>query len=278
MAKYSFQGQVVVITGASAGIGRELALQLAAKGASLALCARNLEKLEAVAEICRQAGGRALAVHLDISDKEGCRIFIERAVDEYGKIDLLVNNAGISMWAYFEEFTDLTPFEQIMQVNYFGSLYCTFYALPYLRKTKGRLVGISSLAGKTGVPTRSGYAASKHAVAGFFDTLRIELKDTGVSVTMIYPGFVATDVRKLAMGSDGKSLGKSPLDETGTMTVEKCVNLMIPAIANRKRELVMTLKGKLGLWLKLIAPRLVDRIALKAVMTKNIDIKKADKA
>lgn len=268
MAKYSFQNQVVVITGASAGIGKELALQLAEKGAWLALGARHLERLEAVAETCRQEGGRALAVKLDVSDKESCRVFIEKTVDEYGKIDLLVNNAGISMWAYFEEFTDLTSFEQIMQVNYFGSLYCTFYALPYLKKSKGRLVAVSSLTGKTGVPTRSGYAASKHAMAGFFDTLRIELKDTGVSVTMIYPGFVATDVRKLAMGSNGKSLGKSPLDETGTMTVEKCVNLMIPAIAHRKRELVMTLKGKLGLWLKLIAPRLVDRIALKAVSEK----------
>ncbi len=276
MAKYSFQDQVVIITGASAGIGKELALQLAEKGAWLALGARNLEKLEAVADMCLQKGGRALVARLDVADKESCRVFIEKTVDEYGRIDLLVNNAGISMWAYFEEFTDLRPFEQIMQVNYFGSLYCTFYALPYLRKTKGRLVGISSLTGKTGVPTRSGYAASKHAVAGFFDTLRIELKNTGVSVTMIYPGFVATDVRRLAMGSDGKSLGKSPLDESGTMTVEECVNLMIPAIANRKRELVMTLKGKLGLWLKLIAPGLVDRIALKAVSKKNT--KKADKA
>ncbi len=278
MAKYSFQDQVVLITGASSGIGKELALQLAEKGALLALGARHLEKLEAVAKSCLQKGGRALAVQLDVADKENCRVFIEKTVDEYGKIDLLVNNAGISMWAYFEEFTDLTPFEQIMQVNYFGSLYCTFYALPYLRKTNGRLVGISSLTGKTGVPTRSGYAASKHAVAGFFDTLRIELKNTGVSVTMIYPGFVATDVRRLAMGSDGKSLGRSPLDESGTMTVEKCVNLMIPAIASRKRELVMTLKGKLGLWLKLIAPGLVDRIALKAVSKKKTNMKKADKA
>lgn len=268
MGKYSFQNQVVIITGASSGIGKELALQLAAKGALLALGARNMEKLEKVAEACRQKGGRAVAVQLDVADKESCRTFIEKSVEEFGKIDLLVNNAGISMWAYFEEFTDLTPFERIMQVNYFGSLYCTFYALPFLKKTKGRLVGVSSLTGKTGVPTRSGYAASKHAVAGFFDTLRIELKETGVSVTMIYPGFVATDVRKLAMGSDGEPLGKSPLDETGTMTVEKCVSLMIPAIAKRKRELVMTLKGRLGLWLKLIAPGLVDRIALKAVSKK----------
>ena len=268
MAKYSFQNQVVIITGASAGIGKELALRLAAEGAWLALGARNAEKLEAVAENCRQKGGRALAVQTDVSDKKSCQDLIEKTVEEYGKIDVLVNNAGITMWAYFEEFTDIIPFERIMQVNYFGSLYCTFYALPYLKKTKGRLVGVSSLTGKTGVPTRSGYAASKHAMAGFFDTLRIELKDTGVSVTMIYPGFVSTEVRERAMGSDGKPLGESPLDEAGAMTVEKCVDLMVPAIAKRKRELVMTAKGKIGLWLKLMAPGLVDRIALNAVSKK----------
>jgi len=271
MAKYSFQDQVVVLTGASSGIGKELALRLAGEGALLALGARNWEKLEAVAEMCRQKGGRAMAVKLDVSDKESCQNLIEKTVNEFGKIDILVNNAGISMWSYFEEFTDVTPFEQIMKVNYFGSLYCTFYALPYLKKTRGRLVGVSSLTGKTGVPTRSGYAASKHAMVGFFDTLRIELRDTGVSVTMIYPGFVATNVRKLALGSNGKSLGESPLDETGTMTVEKCVDLMMPAIARRKRELVMTLKGRLGLWLKLMAPGLVDSIALKAVSKKKAD-------
>ncbi len=277
MAKYSFRNQVVVVTGASSGIGKELALRLAESGALLVLGARNMAKLEAVAKTCRQKGGQATAVQMDVSDKESCRNFIEKTIEKFEKIDILVNNAGISMWSYFEAFTDLTPFEKIMQVNYFGSLYCTFYALPYLKKSKGRLVGISSLTGKTGVPTRSGYAASKHAMAGFFDTLRIELKDTGVSVTMIYPGFVATDVRKHAIGSNGKSLEKSPLDETATMTVEKCVDLMMPAIAKRKRELVMTLKGRLGLWLKLIAPGLVDSIALKAVSKKKQPIKKADK-
>ncbi|GMT46042.1 MAG: short chain dehydrogenase [bacterium] len=268
MAKYSFENKVVVITGASSGIGKELAFRMAEAGASLALGARNMKKLKAVVEVCRQKGSRAFAIPVDVSDKEDCKTFIEKTVDKYGKIDVLVNNAGITMWAYFEEFTDLTPFEQIMQVNYFGSLYCTFYALPYLKKTKGRLVGVSSLTGKTGVPTRSGYAASKHAMAGFFDTLRIELKDTGVSVTMIYPGFVSTRVRAHALGSDGKPLGKSPLNEAGAMPVGKCVDLMMPAIAGRRRELVMTAKAKVGLWLKLIAPSWVDRIALKAVSKK----------
>ena len=264
----AFHNKVIVITGASSGIGKELAIRLAEKGALLALGARNLKKQEETAEYCRQKGGKAFAFQLDVAQKESCRNFIEKTVETYGRIDILVNNAGISMWAYFDEFTDITPFEEIMQVNYFGSLYCTFYALPYLKQTKGQLVGVSSLTGKTGVPTRSGYAASKHAMAGFFDTLRIELKNTGVGVTMIYPGFVATEVRKRAFGVDGKPLDESPLDESSTMTVKKCVDLMIPAIAKRKREVVMTTRAKAGLWLKLLFPGWVDHIALKAVSKK----------
>jgi short-subunit dehydrogenase len=268
MAKNSLREKVVAITGASSGIGKELALRMAGEGARLALGARNREKLEKAAAACREKGVEAIAIPLDVAKKESCRNFIEKTVEYYGRLDILVNNAGISMWAYFEEFTDLTPFEEIMQVNYFGSLYCTHYALPYLKKSKGQIVGVSSLTGKTGVPTRSGYAASKHAMAGFFDTLRIELKDSGISVTMIYPGFVSTEVRKRAVGPDGKPLKESPLDETATMTVEKCVDLMMPAIKKRKREVVMTAKAKAGLWLKLLAPGWVDRMALKAVRRK----------
>jgi short-subunit dehydrogenase len=152
-----------------------------------------------------------------------------------------------------------------MQVNYLGGMYCTYYALPYLKRSKGRIVGISSLAGKGGIPTRSGYAASKHAMAGFFDTIRIELADDDVSVTVIYPGFVDTEIRERAFGGDGKPLGKSPVRESQVMTVETCAHLIVAATAQRKRELVMTLRGKLGAWLRLIVPGLVDRIARNAI-------------
>lgn len=260
-----FKDNVVIITGASSGIGRELALQLAEKGAKLALAARHLDALEPVVERCTERGGTAIAVLTDVSDKNQCKQLIDKTVERYGRIDTLVNNAGLSMWARFEEITDLSLFEKLMQVNYFGSLYCTWYALPHLKKTRGRIVGVSSLTGKTGVPTRTGYAASKHAMAGFFDSLRVELRDTGISVSMIYPGFVATAVRERAFGSDGKALGSSHLDETHVMTVETCVKQMIPVIAKRKRELVMTTRGKIGLWLKLVAPDLVDKIALRSI-------------
>lgn len=265
MARFSMKNMAVIITGASSGIGKELALRYAKEGAWLILAARNQEKLEATAESCRSIGGKAVAVTTDVSDVDQCQNLVESCVREFGKIDVLVNNAGITMWSYFDKVKDLNILEKIMQVNYFGSVYCTYYALPYLKKSKGRLVAVSSLTGKTGVPTRSGYGASKHAMAGFFDTIRIELKGTGVSVTTIYPGFVSTKVRQSAMGSDGKPIGKSPVKENKVMTVERCVDLMIPAIASRKRELVMTFRGRLGMWLKLIVPGFVDRIALRAI-------------
>ena len=260
-----FKDNVVIITGASSGIGKELALQLAKQGALLSLAARDLHRIEKVAVECRVLGAKAITIQTDVTDKEQCKKLIEYTVSEFGRIDTLINNAGITMWAKFEEIEDIDMFETIMKINYFGSVYCTYYALPYLKKTKGRLVGISSITGKTGVPTRTGYAASKHAMAGFFDSLRIELMNTGVTVTMIYPGFVVSEVRERALGLNGKPVGKSHLDETKIMSTEECVRQIITAVSKRKRELIMTAKAKLGMWVKLIAPVLVDQTALKNI-------------
>jgi short-subunit dehydrogenase len=152
-----------------------------------------------------------------------------------------------------------------MQVNYMGSVYCTFHALPWLRQSHGLIVGISSLAGRTGVPTRTGYAASKHAMTGFFDSLRIELDGSGVGVTMIFPGFVATGIRENATGPDGKPIRVSRVRESEVMGVEQCAARIVRAIERREREVVMTARGKMGLWLKLLAPALVDRIAKRAI-------------
>jgi short-subunit dehydrogenase len=267
MSRYDFKEKVVIITGSSSGIGRELAHQLATRGAWLVLAARDFDRLLAAREECLALGGRAIAVRTDVSDPELCAALIRRSVEEYGRIDVLVNNAGVTMWADFEQVRDLSLFEYIMNVNYFGSLYCTRYALPYLKQTRGMLVGISSLTGKAGVPTRSAYAASKHAMVGFFDSLRIELEPTGVTVTMIYPGFVASEVRSRALGPDGQPLGHSPVQEDRVMSVQTCARLIVAAMSARRRELVMTLRGKLGQWIKLIAPALVDRIARRAIST-----------
>ena len=260
-----FHENVTIITGASRGIGRELALQLADQGAWLALGARDLCKLEEVAQLVEKRGGRAITVKTDVGVEADCKNLVAKTVAEYGRIDTLVNNAGISTWAIFDQSKDLSMYEKVMRVNYLGSVYCTHYALPYLKETKGRLVAISSLAGKSGVPTRSGYAASKHAQVGFFDTLRIELKESGVTVTISYPDFVATDIRKLALGTDGKPIMESPVQEDKIMSVETSVNYLVRAMEKRKRQDVQTLRGHLGQWIKLIAPALIDKIALNAI-------------
>jgi short-subunit dehydrogenase len=256
---------VVVITGASKGIGAELARQFAAKGAKLVLAARHERELEKVAEECRKLGAAVVAVQADVAVERDCQAIMAGAVVAFGRIDTLVNNAGISMWARFEDIDDVSILDRIMQVNYMGSVYCTRHALPHLAETRGRIAGISSLAGRTGVPTRTGYAASKHAMAGFFDSLRIELADTGISVTMIYPGFVASGIRENATGPDGRPILVSPVKEREVMSVEDCARRIVRAIERRKREVVMTARGKIGLWLKLLAPSLVDRIARRAI-------------
>lgn len=261
-----FKDKVVVITGASSGIGRELAYQLAEQGAWLSLAARNGERLANVAGECQARGGKAIAIVTDVSDQAQCAKLIQQTADHYDRIDMLVNNAGMTMWANFEDVRDINFYEQIMRVNYLGSVYCTYYALPFLKRTRGQIVGISSLAGKNGIPKRSGYAASKHAMVGFFDTLRIEVAEHRISVTMIYPDFVATETRERALGADGKPIGKSPVRESEVMPAEKCAQLIIQAVAARKRELIMTWRGKVGSWVKLIAPGVVDRVAKKAIM------------
>jgi short-subunit dehydrogenase len=261
----AMRDKVVVITGASKGIGAELARQLAARGAKLVLAARDVADLEAVAAQCKAAGGSAITVRADVGVERDCAAIMSGAALAYGGIDVLVNNAGATMWARFEEIEDLSILERIMRVNYMGAVYCTRHALPYLRQARGLVVGIASLAGLTGVPTRTGYSASKHAMRGFFDSLRIELDGSGVDVCMIYPGFVATGIRENATGPGGEAIRVDPVARENAMTVEECTRQVVAAIEGRRREVVMTARGKMGLWLKLIAPGLVDRIAKRAV-------------
>jgi short-subunit dehydrogenase len=258
-----FAGKVIAITGASEGIGAELARQAAGKGVWLALAARNLEKLEAVAADCRARGAEALAIRCDVSVEADCRHFIEETARKYSALDILINNAGVSGHARLEEVTDLAWYEAMMKVNYFGTLYCTRHALPHLRKNKGQVVGISSLAGRVGVPGRTAYSPSKAAQAMFLEALRLELAGTGVDVTVVYPGVVATDIRLRGYGPDGQPAGRSGLKEDNAMSVEECARQILEATHARKRQLVMTLQARIGLWLQLIAPRVVDNMVLK---------------
>ena len=258
---------VVIITGASKGIGAELARQLAAKGAKLVLAARSEKELEDVAADCRKAGASVVTVRADVAIERDCQTIVSGAVVAFGRLDALVNNAGATMWARFDEIEDVSILDRIMQVNYMGAVYCTKHALPHLKQARGLIVGISSLAGRTGVPTRTGYSAAKHAMTGFFDSLRIELDGSGVGVTMIYPGFVATGIRENATGPDGKPIMVSPVKEGEVMSVEDCARRIVTAMERREREVVMTARGKIGLFLKLFAPSLIDRMAKRAIET-----------
>ena len=260
-----FAGKVIAITGASEGIGAELARQMAGKGVWLALAARSTEKLEAVAEECRARGAEAFAHRCDVGVEADCRGFIEAAVRKYDSLDILVNNAGVSGHALFEEVSDFSWYEQMMRVNYLGSLYCTRYAVPHLKRRRGQIVAISSLAGRVGVPGRTAYSPTKAAQAMFFEALRPELSNV-VDITVVYPGVVKTDIRLHGYGPDGRAAGKSGLKEDKAMPVEECARQILAATQARKRQLVMTLQARIGLWLQLLAPKLVDRMVLKAVI------------
>lgn len=261
----TFKDNVTIITGASTGIGEELAYQLARQGAHLVLTARRIDELKRVADKARSLGAKVITVAADVAIADDCKKIIDAAITGFGRIDTLVCNAGMTMWAKFADIKEVSMLERIMQVNYMGAVYCTHLALPHLVATKGRIVGVASLTALVGVPTRTGYAASKHAMRGFFDSLRIEVKDDGVSVTMIYPGFVATGIRTNATGSDGKPAMVDPVNKDDVMSAEECAGIIVRAIESRKREEIMTVKGKLGQWLKLIAPGVIDGIAKRAV-------------
>jgi NAD(P)-dependent dehydrogenase (short-subunit alcohol dehydrogenase family) len=206
-----------------------------------------------------------LTVPTDVTVQTECEALVAKTVEHFGRLDTLVANAGATMWTRLDELEDVRILERIMAVNYFGALYCTKAALPHLQASRGRIVAISSVAGLTGVPARSGYCASKHAMVGFYDALRIELADDGVSVTVVAPDFVVTQIHRRALGSDGQPLGESPMQEGRIMTAEECAGLIVEAAAKRKRLLITSRRGKLGRWLKLIWPSLIDRIAKRAI-------------
>lgn len=262
-----FHHQVVVITGASSGIGEELAYQLAEQKAWLVLASPETEKLKIVAELCRDRGGQALVVPTDVTDRQQCQRLIQQTIDTYGRIDTLINNAGVTMYSRVTEIQDINLLNQLMQVNYLGSAYCTYYALPYLNQTKGRIVAVASVAALTGVPTRSGYVASKQAMVGFFDSLRIELMNSGVSVTVLLPDFVATGIHRRVIGADGQPYNAShTVNYRRAMSPQTCASLMLRAIATRQRQVVMSGRARIGRWLKLLTPELTDQIAQRAVV------------
>ena len=264
----SFADKVIVITGASEGIGAELARQLSPERPKLVLAARRRDVLEGVVAQCAAAGAEAIAVLCDVGVEADCKALMARTVERFGGIDVLVNNAGVSGHARLEDVSNFKWYEDMMRVNFMGSVWCTRYALAELRKSKGLVAGVSSIAGKVGVPERTAYSPSKFAQAGFFEALRSELFETGVDVTVVFPGVVATDIRLHGYGADGRPAGRSGLKEEGAMSVEECARQIVAALRSRRRELVMTRQARMGLWLKMIAPRMVDSMARAALKKK----------
>jgi len=259
------KGRRIILTGASEGIGRALALELAASGARLALAARDRDRLESLAQECRARGGDALAVPTDVTNTQDLEWLVAETLKAFGGIDAVVHNAGITMWSRFDALADLSIFERVMEVNYYAPVRLTALTLAHLRESRGLIVAVASLAGLTGVPERSAYSGSKHAMIGFFDSLRIELAGSGVDVSVIAPDFVVSEIHKRAIGPDGEPLGTSPMKQSKIMTAAECARQMVRAMEKRQRQLLMSRRGKLGMWLKLLAPGVIDRMAAKAI-------------
>ncbi|HNW99539.1 MAG TPA: SDR family oxidoreductase [Bacteroidales bacterium] len=251
--------KVVIITGASSGIGKALAIECASKGAKVVIAARNIEKLSETEKIIKQKNGEVLSVKADVSHEEDCRNLINAAVQKYGDIHVLINNAGISMRAIFEEL-DLKVIKQLMDINFWGTVFCTKYALPYLLKNKGSVTGVSSVAGYKGLPGRTGYSASKFAMQGFLEVLRIETLKKGLHVLIACPGFTSSNIRNTALSKNGSMQGESPLNEDKLMTSEEVAKRIVKAIEKRKDRIVMTTQGKLVVTLNKFFPKLIDKM------------------
>jgi short-subunit dehydrogenase len=255
------KNKVVVITGASSGIGYALAVEYAAVGARLVIAARNGARLAEIGEMLQLNGAEVLTVKTDVSIESDCRNLIDKAVERFGTIDILINNAGISMRAIFSEMS-LDVMRTLMDVNFWGTVYCTKYALPFLLKSKGSVVGVISIAGYIGLPGRSAYSASKYAIRGFLDTLRTENLKTGLHVLVVAPGFTTSNIRNTALTADGTAQGETPRDESGMMPASKVAVYIRKAVDKRSRSLILTFtEGKLTVFLNKFVPSLIDKLA-----------------
>lgn len=256
--------KVVVITGASSGIGRALAIIFAKAGAKVVAASRNQDTLNEVVDEIKKANGIALAVACDVSIESDCKNLINETIKQFQKIDVLICNAGISMRSLFLD-VDLKVMKQIMDTNFWGSVYCTKYALPYILKSEGSIVAVSSITGKKGLPARTAYTASKFALEGFMETLRSENSKNNLHVLVARPGFTDTNIRKNAMNAKGEHQGESPLDESSLMSSEEVALHILKAVKNRKRELVLTATGKAVIILNKFFPVLVDKLVYRSM-------------
>lgn len=253
-------GPVAIVTGASSGLGRELAVALAGQGFRLVLAARSVKGLEETARLASQPD--ALILPGDLSELGSCRLLIQRSVDQFGRLDHLVLCAGLGMWARLEEVTDPTLFARLIAVNYLSAVYCTHAALPHLRQSQGLITVISSLQGRIGVPLHTGYAGAKHALHGFFDSLRMELEPGKPDILMVLPHWVGdTALRRNAVGPAGTAMGDSARRHgSHPFPAAEAARLIVQAMGQRRRELVLPRSMVALLWLNRVAPGLTTAL------------------
>ncbi len=262
-----FKDKVIVITGASSGIGLAAARYFAGLGARLSLAARSIEKLESLSAELTDDKTRILCVKTDVSVEDDCRRLIEETARKFGRIDILINNAGLSMRASFKA-VKLEVIERLMNVNFWGTVYCTKYALPWILESKGSIVGVISTAGYVALPGRTGYVTSKFAIRGFLETLRMEHLNDGIHVMVFAPGYTASNVRNAALLADGTPQGCSPKDESKMMTAEEVAQKLAKGLYRRKCEMILTALGFWDVWLYKRFPRLMDRVQLHYIRSK----------
>ncbi|CAN5346788.1 SDR family oxidoreductase [soil metagenome] len=255
-----FKNKIVAVTGGTTGIGKALIQALINEGARVATCGRSQDKLY---NLQVENSGKLLhTVVADVSKEEDCRNFINSTIETFGGIDILINNAGISMRALVQE-TELATLKKVMDINFWGTVYCTKFALNSIIERKGIVVGVSSIAGYRGLPGRSGYSASKHAVNGWLEALRTEMIDKEVNVMWVSPGFTASNIRNMALNNEGTPQGESPMDEEKMMSAEECAQHILTAIRKRKRTLILTFTGKRTVFLNKFFPRWADKLVKK---------------
>jgi short-subunit dehydrogenase len=257
---FLMKDKVVIITGASSGIGLATAKEFARLGARVVLAARRHELLLTIESELRAAGYDVFAVTTDVTREEDCRQLINAAVEKYGRLDILINNAGISMRALFRD-VEINVLKKLFDVNFWGAVHCTKYALPYLIKYRGSVVGVSSVAGFVGLPGRTGYSASKYALHGFLETLRIENLKTGLHVLILCAGFTKSDIRKKALTANGDQQGFTPREEEKMMQPEDVAKALARAIRRKRNYVILTLEGKMTALVKRIAPRFLEYAA-----------------
>ena len=260
----SLTDKVVIITGASSGIGKACAFAFANEGCKVMLAARDETKLGEVQKQIQEAGGIGSICRTDVRNEEDCKNLIERTQQQFGRIDVLLNNAGNSMRALFTE-VDLKVLRELMEINFWGTVYCTKYAMNEILKNSGSIVGVSSIAGYKGLPGRTGYSASKFAMNGFIESLRTENLRTGLHVMLVCPGYTASNIRKTALNKEGRAQGETPFDESKLMSAEEVAAEIVKGVMKRKRTIILSLQGKLTVLFNKFFPAFMDKIVYNVV-------------